>query len=734
MGIVSALTNKLMDYFGRNKEPTKVEESREEKKPISSYSESPSTYLFDQFKVSLDRIATIREVRELVKSDLRFKMTNLRLAADATRGGFKVVVHGSETHRQRMKRLGKAIPKRLVPGANIAQQIIDDFLKRTKLVTKSEEYLRCLLRDGDLFLNPVVDLQAGLILDVRRAPALTIKRNSDEYGEFPDPERAFSQIDPISQINSLMEIGPPGASRTDFALYQMNHIRWLAEETEHYGTSHYASARATFKILQRMERAAAIRREFRSVQKNAHKLPEGTQEKDALEYARMNRLIDENGNPTKNSHLLSDFFGTAEIKAIQADANLSEMGDIEYFDDLLWLNLGVPKAILTSGQNINRDILKVQYPQYLKSLDTMTQVLEYGDTGAFSGIRALIDLQLLLAGINPESITYDVVWSDKSDETPSDRLERSLRAYQGGAITRVKLIQEISDDFDIEDPVEMAQMVEEERARNATMITPPTGKNEEGSKIDNETVPVADVALEDRGDFEKLEQKAKDEVLRFFRAVSKRMTAYGTDDALTDAVLMDYTDDEILSVFDDSWEAEQGKYQTGIVKWMTLSGVMGAEKAAELVAAKQAAGSSSENGVTIKPRITRSDIRDDLLQASGERITGLQDTTRKWIREKLSEGYAQNLGWREIMKLIEPVIVDEARAEMIARSELSWAYNRSALRVYGDAGIEKVEWNAVMDLRTCGTCRERHGKVYPIDQWPGLAHPRCRCTPIPVRE
>lgn len=338
------IVDKVLNHFGYSKNVN----NKENDIKTASYAESPHTYIFDQYEVAVDRISTVKDVRELVLKDLRFKMTNLRIGADATRGGFKVIVAGSETDRKARQKKGKPWQKRLTPGANIAQSVIDDFLTRTKLPYKVKGYTRALLRDGDLFLNPLVDLNQGLILDIKMAPALTIKRNSDEYGQFPDIERAFSQIDPLTQLNTLMEIGPPGSSRTDFALYQMNHIRWLWDETTNYGTSQYASARMTHKILLRMEKAAAIRREFRSVDKRNHKMPETAQASDIKQYMRDVKLIDEKGNPTRNAHLLSDFVGTAEVKSLNDGAtNLDQMGDIKYFDNLLWLDLLVPKPILT---------------------------------------------------------------------------------------------------------------------------------------------------------------------------------------------------------------------------------------------------------------------------------------------------------------------------------------------------------------------------------------------------
>ncbi|WP_258074310.1 phage head morphogenesis protein [Brevibacillus laterosporus] len=723
MSRISQLTTKIFDYFGYTK---KEVSSDNRKNDQVSYSESLQTQVFDQFNVSTERIQIIRDVRKLFKTDARFKITNLRLGADATRGGCQVIVQGSESHRKHLRKLGKPQLKRLVPGANIAQQVIDDFMRRTKLSTKSTEHLQVLLRDGDIFLNPIVDLGSGLVLDVKRAPVTTMKRNSDEYGDFPDIERAFSQIDPQTQIHSLMDIGPPTSSRGDFALYQMNHIRWMSEETELYGTSHYATARQLHKILLKMEIAAAIRREFRSVQKNSHKLPAGTSPSEALDYARQNQLINDENEPTNNSHLLTDFFGTADVKAVQADANLSEMGDIEYFDDLLWLNLGVPKAILTSGQNLNRDILKVQYPQYLQSLDSMTDLLEYGDIGQYSGYRALIDLQLMLAGINPTSIAYDVVWSTKTTETALERLERvqKARGANGGdiLITNVKAIQSIAGDFDIEDPVEMAMMVEEERARNAALVAKSLPPKEEVN-VDKDKESITDVAAEDRSKLKEAEVEAEEAVLRFFNAVNKRFSNYDSDnEGVTDSIILDYSEDEILNVLEETWQAEQGKLQLSLVKAMTIAGVMGAEKAASLLATE------------IKPRIVRSDIREDLLQQSAQRIKDMKETTLKSIRKELATGFDNNLGWRKIAKRLEPIILDEARASLIARNELSWAYDRMQIRTYRGAGIKKVQCDEDIDMKTCDKCRARHGNVYDIDDYPGLAHPLCRVSWLPVDE
>ena len=52
--------------------------------------------------------------------------------------------------------------------------------------------------------------------------------------------------------------------------------------------------------------------------------------------------------------------------------------------------------------------------------------------------------------------------------------------------------------------------------------------------------------------------------------------------------------------------------------------------------------------------------------------------------------------------------------------------------VWKVAGVEKVEWVAEDDAKTCSICRERDGKVYTFDELPPKPHYNCRCTWRPV--
>ena len=53
--------------------------------------------------------------------------------------------------------------------------------------------------------------------------------------------------------------------------------------------------------------------------------------------------------------------------------------------------------------------------------------------------------------------------------------------------------------------------------------------------------------------------------------------------------------------------------------------------------------------------------------------------------------------------------------------------DESTLKAYRDAGVKKVRWVTAGDEKVCATCRERNGKVYPINSIPPKPHRRCRC-------
>lgn len=749
-GIKEKLINAFLNKYHKSGQKT------------ASNAEIKEQYELDMFRIAQDRYSIIKDVNYLCgpNGDVRFQRANALIGEDATKGGFSIVVSGSNKDRKRKLRQGKEI-RRLTSGVDRVQKVLDDFLERTQLHILCTEHAKALLRDGDIFLNVVVDLKSGLVLQIKRVPALTIKKNVNEYGEFISPEKAFSQIN-ANEIYKMSRSNSPENSRLDFSIYQMNHIRWLSDETKIYGTSQYAASRKCYRMLEKMEEALAYRRVYRSVSKRSHKLEQCTPAQ-IEEYKRTNAMIDKYGNPTRNAHMLTDYIGNVEITALHDEANLDEIQDIEFMENTLWTNLLTPKAIITGGQNINRDVLKVQYPHYLRSLETITDRLEYGDTSLYSGYRAIIDLQLMLSGINPETISYDVVWSPKSYETTAERVESIQNALgkNGGKqmISLEKAIQLIADDFDIEDPAVMYQKILEENQAKENKLETDNNKVSKKNTIDDTVLKILNDELEDDNEeMDKQIESFQKEWSSFFHAVYLSMFHSSVIHDATEITANDIDVELVIENASRAWDNllnSDGvpKSYTDYVVNMGLKGTQTAEKILNELDFPNA-------HIALDMHLWKQDIHDDLLKLAVKRVEGIKETTLNEIRKALTNGYDKESGWKGIMQTIKPILISEEniekkeneteeerkerikkesycseRATKIAITELNWAYNRSILRVYDNAGVEEVQWHASRDIKTCDYCRSVHGKIYPIHDCPDNPdHPYCRCTWLPVRK
>ena len=90
----------------------------------------------------------------------------------------------------------------------------------------------------------------------------------------------------------------------------------------------------------------------------------------------------------------------------------------------------------------------------------------------------------------------------------------------------------------------------------------------------------------------------------------------------------------------------------------------------------------------------------------------------------------------ELKKLLQNDFgVSYSAADSLVRTEMSHIQTQAAQKRYTDYGITEVEVLADEDERRCEVCGKLHEKRFPIgSQMPVPAHPRCRCTIIPVVE
>jgi SPP1 gp7 family putative phage head morphogenesis protein len=172
---------------------------------------------------------------------------------------------------------------------------------------------------------------------------------------------------------------------------------------------------------------------------------------------------------------------------------------------------------------------------------------------------------------------------------------------------------------------------------------------------------------------------------------------------------------------------------TELIKKLLADNSEAFKKIAEDAIAEAAADIENETGK--KAVLLKADDKyvDEILNQYNE-ITGYlyypeADRKRARLSEVLivaamladRERYHNNLRkfaslWHTQTVQYEITVTDESRTDMFKKN-----------------GIRKVRWNAEHDEKTCKECRERDGKIYPIDKVPSKPHYNCRCWLTPVK-
>jgi hypothetical protein len=118
-------------------------------------------------------------------------------------------------------------------------------------------------------------------------------------------------------------------------------------------------------------------------------------------------------------------------------------------------------------------------------------------------------------------------------------------------------------------------------------------------------------------------------------------------------------------------------------------------------------------------------------QRVGERITSISDTTRDDISRLVGQGIEAGLSPAELGASIrEATAFNEARAEMISRTETMFAYNDSALRTYNELGVREVQ---AIDGDQDDECAARDGRTFSVDEAYSISdHPNGTLDWIPI--
>jgi hypothetical protein len=106
------------------------------------------------------------------------------------------------------------------------------------------------------------------------------------------------------------------------------------------------------------------------------------------------------------------------ISEIGGDREIGEMNDIRYFEAMIAMQAGIPKAMLGREESINRDVLEEQEEDYYRVILDVNNSLEVG-------LRKAINLALLLAGIDPLFLELSFNWGNKDRDDLSDKIAQA---------------------------------------------------------------------------------------------------------------------------------------------------------------------------------------------------------------------------------------------------------------------------------------------------------------------
>ena len=344
-------------------------------------------YLYDRMQVDADLRAAILDIRHADKTDGRLKRIHKRMARDAVKGGLKLQWEGD-------------------PNQKITD-LWNEFSTRLKINNKQKQLsdARGLVMEGNLVLQWVVSPDRKVVSGVRM-PAETIMPIVDENGRFKNVNKAYRQIHPINWTELCT-----------FPLWQLTVLRLDPDNFDDlgcFGRPYMDSSRPVWRKLTMTEEDLVIRRRTRAPQKLAHSLDGATKE----------QLEDYQQEVEGNvGDITTDFYANKlSVTAVAGDANLDQIADVSYLLDTFFSGAPAPKGLFGYVDGLARDILEDLKKDYFEEIDGLQDVLAQAYEEGFR-------LQLLLAGLTPDSYQFNIQFGERQTSSPNQRADLALK-YQ----------------------------------------------------------------------------------------------------------------------------------------------------------------------------------------------------------------------------------------------------------------------------------------------------------------
>ena len=108
----------------------------------------------------------------------------------------------------------------------------------------------------------------------------------------------------------------------------------------------------------------------------------------------------------------------------------------------------------------------------------------------------------------------------------------------------------------------------------------------------------------------------------------------------------------------------------------------------------------------------------------------------KGLREEIIRGSVRGSSFRTVTERLGHRLQGSAAAtRRLVRTESMFFINRSQLDTFQEQGVERLEFIAAYDDRTCEDCGDLDGQIFELGREEQLPlHPNCRCTYAPVTD
>lgn len=110
-----------------------------------------------------------------------------------------------------------------------------------------------------------------------------------------------------------------------------------------------------------------------------------------------------------------------------------------------------------------------------------------------------------------------------------------------------------------------------------------------------------------------------------------------------------------------------------------------------------------------------------------ERVWSNEKEVAKHLHKQINDFLNGKINVNQIKKDIEKTFNTSAyNAKRLVETEINRCEDEAFRRFCKETGVKKVIRNEVLDRRTCEECASIDGKVYNLDDAPGVVHPCCR--------